>query len=483
MIAEPEDCWKTGSHCGIGWVVRFLLVSALLGSWLPLQAATYWWASKSGSGNQNWALANNWLNNTSPVSNAGNNLVFDTAFLRSGGTTTTVDNSPNWIFNTLTLAQSAFSVEVQQSLTINTLTSANISPTTAIANTINGNISVTGAGNLLFTAGNGTSTPSAALNGTISTNGANASATLGGVWNVGSAGKLTNTSGTFTLNGITLNGTTDANTLTGAGFSLTGANILNQVSNTAALTIRNGTTTLTGTHTNSGGLSVTGGTLRVNGSTPGPGGILNGGSVTVSGTGTLDLQAGSTMNASSLSQTGGTTHFNSAIGAATVNFSGGSVDGTEPGFAAGSSVTNSGVNLNPGGNAVVPSGTPVTWSFTNYTQNANGTLTLDVFGVSTYDRLVLAGRAVLGGALNIVWDNGVFSAPLATRLHLIAAAGGVSGTFSSVALNLNNPNNVPNWFLAYTANGVDLVFDVPEPPTLAILGGALLALGLVRRRR
>src|SRR5262249_41374239 len=160
--------------------------------------------------------------------------------------------------------------------------------------------------------------------------------------------------------------------LTGAGFSLTGANILNQASNTAALTIGNGTTTLTGTQTNTGGISVTGGTLRVNGSSSGPSGILNGGSVTVSGTGTLDLQAGSRMNASNLSQTGGTTHFNSVIGAATVNFSGGSVDGTEPGFAAGSSVTNSAVNLNPGGNAVVPGGTPVTWSFTNYTQNANG---------------------------------------------------------------------------------------------------------------
>src|SRR5262249_1124322 len=165
MIGEPDDCWTTGSHCGIRWRVRFLLVSAFLGSCLPLHAATYWWASKRGSGNENWALANNWLNNTAPISNAGNNLVFDPAFLRDGGTTAPVDNSPNWIFNTLTLAQSSFSVEVQQSLTINTLTSANISPTTATANTINGNISVTGAGNLLFTAGNGTSTPSAAMNG------------------------------------------------------------------------------------------------------------------------------------------------------------------------------------------------------------------------------------------------------------------------------------------------------------------------------
>jgi hypothetical protein len=31
--------------------------------------------------------------------------------------------------------------------------------------------------------------------------------------------------------------------------------------------------------------------------------------------------------------------------------------------------------LNPGG-TVVPTGTPVTWSFTDYTQNTDGSLTL-----------------------------------------------------------------------------------------------------------
>jgi hypothetical protein len=420
---------------------------------------------------------------TLPISNAGNNLVFDTAHVVPGGATATTDNSPNWIFNTLTLAQSSFSVNIQQALTINTLTSPNISPTTVAADTINGNLTVTGTGNLSFTAGNGTSTPAGTLNAVIATNAAGARATLGGVWNLSSTGRLTNTAGTFTLNGITLNGTTGASTLTGGGFGLTGTNVLNRVTNAAALTVSSGTTTITGTHTNTGGMTVSGGTLRVGGSSPGPAGTLNNGSVTVSGTGILDLQAGSTFSASSLSQTAGTTHFNASIGAATVNFSGGTVDGTEPGFAAGASVTDSAVNLNPGGNTVVPNGTPVTWSFTNYTQNANGSLTLDVFGVSSYDRLVLSNHATLGGALHIVWDNGVFSAPIATRLHLIAAAGGVSGAFQTVSLNLVNPGATPNWYLAYTLNGLDLVFDVPEPETFAIAGVALLLLGLIGRRR
>lgn len=462
--------------------VRHGVSCAVLASCLPLQAATYFWSSR-GSGSQNWNSRRNWVGGTLPVSNAGNDLVFDIANLVPGGATATVDNSPNWLFNTLTLAQSSFSVNIQQSLTINTLTRPNISPTTVSPNTINGSLTVTGNGILSFTAGNGTSTPAGTLNAVISTAGANARATLGGVWNIGAAGRLTDTAGTFTLSGITLNGTAGASTITGTGFGLTGTNVLNQVTNTAALTVGSGTSTITGTQTNTGGIIVSGGTLRLAGSSPGPAGTLNNGSVAVSGTGVLDLQAGGTFNAASLSQTGGTTHFNTAIGAGSVSFTGGAVDGTEPGFAAGSSVTNSAVNLNPGGNTLVPNGTPITWSFTNYTQNANGSLTLDVFGVSAYDRLVLSGRGTLGGALNIVWDNGVFSAPLGTRLHLITAAGGISGVFQTVNLNLVNASASPNWYLAYTLNGVDLVFNVPEPQTLALAGIALLMLGLLGRRR
>jgi autotransporter-associated beta strand protein len=70
----------------------------------------------------------------------------------------------------------------------------------------------------------------------------------------------------------------------------------------------------------------------------------------------------------------------------------------------------------------------------DYLQGATATLTLSFGGTtagSTYDTMVVAGKATLGGTL-VVNDISGFSPPVGTQFTVVQAAGGVSGTFTAV---------------------------------------------------
>ncbi len=70
----------------------------------------------------------------------------------------------------------------------------------------------------------------------------------------------------------------------------------------------------------------------------------------------------------------------------------------------------------------------------NYTQGPAGTLALSFFGTtagSTYDSLVVTGKAALAGSL-VVNDVGGFSPAVGTQFVVVQAAGGVTGAFSAV---------------------------------------------------
>jgi autotransporter-associated beta strand protein len=70
----------------------------------------------------------------------------------------------------------------------------------------------------------------------------------------------------------------------------------------------------------------------------------------------------------------------------------------------------------------------------DYVQGSAGTLTLGLGGVtagSTYDALVVGGKATLGGTL-VVNDVGGFAPAVGTQFVVVQAVGGVSGTFAAV---------------------------------------------------
>ena len=95
----------------------------------------------------------------------------------------------------------------------------------------------------------------------------------------------------------------------------------------------------------------------------------------------------------------------------------------------------------------------------NFTQNANGTLRIEVAGSSAgqYDVLEVGGRANLGGRLQLV-RLGNFQLSVGDQIAFLTAGGGVSGTFG----------NVENDFLA---TGSIVVFDVVYLPNMVVLEG------------
>ena len=93
----------------------------------------------------------------------------------------------------------------------------------------------------------------------------------------------------------------------------------------------------------------------------------------------------------------------------------------------------------------------------NFTQNANGTLRIEVEGPGRYDVLAVGGRANLGGRLQLV-RVGNFQLRVGDQIAFLTAGGGVSGTFA----------NVENDFLA---TGSIIVFDVVYLPNMVVLEG------------
>jgi outer membrane autotransporter protein len=92
----------------------------------------------------------------------------------------------------------------------------------------------------------------------------------------------------------------------------------------------------------------------------------------------------------------------------------------------------------------------------NYTQNAGGTLQLGLAGsaLGQYDVLNVAGRATLGGTLQLFALNG-YLPKNGDKLTLILAAGGVSGEFASL---VNPFNSLVGLDLVYLPDSVVLEF-------------------------
>jgi outer membrane autotransporter protein len=204
-----------------------------------------------------------------------------------------------------------------------------------------------------------------------------------------------------------------------------------------------GVLTLTGTNTYTGGTTISAGTLQLgNGGTTGSitGNVIDNGvlafnrsdSVTfdgvISGQGTLVKQGGGT-----LTLTGMSTEF---TGPTMVNNGSLIVDG---------SIASTQTLVNPGallgghgflGGDLVSSGIVSPGTLTvngNYTQNANGTLRIEVAGLapSQHDLLVVNGHASLAGTLQLIRLGG-FQLHIGDQFTFLVANRGVSGTFSTV---------------------------------------------------
>lgn len=179
----------------------------------------------------------------------------------------------------------------------------------------------------------------------------------------------------------------------------------------------NGTTLLTATNTYTGTTTVAGGELVINGFKAGTGEtFVNGGELVVNGT-----------NAGNVTVSG-----NGLLGGSGV---------------IGGSVANSGF-VNPGNSP----GTLVVVG--NYTQGATGTLLMQIASSTVYDKLVVGGRATLGGTLQAQFLNG-YTATVGESYTLITAAGGISGTFSTIKTNTVMTLQIT--YLAETALGVATV--------------------------
>ncbi len=117
------------------------------------------------------------------------------------------------------------------------------------------------------------------------------------------------------------------------------------------------------------------------------------------------------------------------------------------------------VNGNVVNNGIVSPGASIGTLTINghYTQNASGTLRIEVAGASQgqYDVLVVNGRANIAGRLQLV-RVGNFTLQVGNQITFLTASNGVSGTFS----------NVENDFLV---TGSAIVFDVIYLPNGVLL--------------
>ena len=201
-----------------------------------------------------------------------------------------------------------------------------------------------------------------------------------------------------------------------------------------------GTTTLTGANTYTGGTNVLAGTLVASTSTlPVNGGVVvlpvstlvfnqaangsfggaisGGGKVQKTGTGALTL---TTVTTSPVDVQAGTLFFSNGIGATTVS----------AGAVLGGTGTVIGLLTNNG--TVSPGNSPGTINVTgNYIQSSGGRLIIEIASASSFDHLIITGTAALAGTLQVDILGGY--SPLGQSFTFLTAAGGVSGTFGSLA--------------------------------------------------
>jgi hypothetical protein len=274
-------------------------------------------------------------------------------------------------------------------------------------------------------------------------------------------GSVTNTSGTLdavSLDSVTLTGGTLQGTDTA-----TGTNSLSDFSNTGTLDVNRGNTTLSGTLDGGGNINVgASATLNLSDGLE----FTGGGDLSVNG-GTVNVQ-GAVDPLDTLNLNGGTLNLAGEFDVTNANLNSGTVAGTGS-FGTDTNLSNSGVALDIGGD-----GTIGQWILDSYTQSGAGSLSFDILD-SGQDSLTLLNGGTLSGTVFVDFN---YSGPL-TQFTLIS---GLEGN-SNVTVN-----GLPNGWTYSLTNG-DLMLDgpalnnsAPDPPTVLLIGGALVGLGSLRRR-
>jgi hypothetical protein len=238
---------------------------------------------------------------------------------------------------------------------------------------------------------------------------------------------------------------------------------------------------------NTAALSVTGGWIDLADSLQvGPGGT---GSVTQSGGIVHSVNSvviGGANNAGTYTMTGGTLAtplLTKGTKGGSFNFTGGTLHADTINF----SLTNNGGTIAPGSDLQLQQIAAASMPDINGSVEAiqsligsthvvggltlqSGSTQIDLASLASFDKLTIDGTLQLGGALNVILDNGYSPSP--GNSWLIASAANITGNFSSITPGFTAQTSGANLFL--------LVTPVPEPASMLMM---LAALGLLKRNR
>jgi T5SS/PEP-CTERM-associated repeat protein/autotransporter-associated beta strand protein len=344
-----------------------------------------------------------------------------------------------------------------------TLGSATLTVGNTAANTFSGTISgtggltKTGSGLLTLTGDNTYTGPTTIQQGTLSLSGASASSSmaissgaildfspsrdLSYTGSISGDGAVTKTGGnTLTLTGT--NSYTGGTTISSGTLSI--SSDANLGVSTGALALAGGTLQTTAPVTTSRPITVTGGgTIDNTGNAVTlSGNLLGSGNLTLAGSGTDTLDAtfnGSTYTGT-LTRNSGVLHLvsGSTLGGTLAIDNGATLNGVG---------TVSNLNLN---GSVAPGNSPGTLTVTgDYVQGASGVYVCDVTP-SANDLIAVTGSATLGGTISIQPEYTYYNS--GTVWTVLTAAGGVSGTYSTVTYGATPENWV--FVPVYSANAV-----------------------------